>query len=64
MRKEKDCEKDTKRDRERRDDMVRRSRNKNVWELEILLLQERERKHLGDFLGDYDDNKDDQKYYK
>lgn len=44
--------------------MVRQSRNKNVWELGIRLLQERERKHLGDFLGDYDDNKDDQKYYK
>lgn len=28
------------------------------------LLQERERKHLAEFLEDYDDEKDDQRYYK
>lgn len=27
-------------------------------------LQERERKHLAEFLEDYDDVKDDQRYYK
>ncbi len=28
------------------------------------LQQARERKHLRDFLAEYDDEKDDQKYYK
>lgn len=30
----------------------------------FFLSQGRERKHLGDFLADYNDEKDDQKYYR
>lgn len=30
----------------------------------FFLFQVREQKHLGDFLGDYNDEKDDQKYYR
>ena len=31
---------------------------------DVLFLQARERKHLLEFLEDYDDYKDDPKYYK
>ncbi len=32
--------------------------------IKLFFPQEKEKKHLGDFLAEYDDNRDDHKYYK
>ena len=69
----KDYEKDSKREKDRREDMVGIMSTFRCgvcisFVLHLVcvffLLKSRERKHLRDFLGDYNDEKDDQKYYR
>ena len=70
-RKAKEYEKEFEREEMRKEEMVRElkpettlGRVTEVLICVVLILQEREKRDLAEFLEDYDDEKDDQRYYK